>query len=160
MKKLILLLLISLISLNCATSTKKKLVWDANNKMNEVFFIGENFDYFKKKSNDYMKAVENEFNKRNIKNTWTKYDEKVLNIDKKLAEKIQASGTKYVLIISLYSITNRGVKTFTLEIVNAEQQKTIWEGSVFIQGLSGSDNFSRKVMKELEKNNIINALKN
>ena len=67
MKKILLLLATTFMSLSCLVAPKtEKLVWDVNNKMDNVFFIGENFDYYKN-GEDYMKFVENDFNNRNIK---------------------------------------------------------------------------------------------
>lgn len=46
---------------NCVITTKEKLVWNANTKMNDVVFALENFKYFKN-GNEYMSAVEKVFN--------------------------------------------------------------------------------------------------
>ena len=159
MKKLLLLLGLSLIFSNCATSTKEKLVWDANKKMNNVVFVLENFQYFKN-GNDYLSAVENAFNKRNIKNIGFNYDEKILNIENKLKDKINTNNPNYILNIALSSISTGNEKRYQLEIVNVENQKIVWDGGFLTTTFAGPKSFSEKLMKELEKEKIIDPLKN
>lgn len=159
MKKILLLLATTFMSLSCLVAPKtEKLVWDVNNKMDNVFFIGENFDYYKN-GQDYMKFVENEFNNRNIKNVGYFYNERVLNAEKKLRTKIEMVNPKYILTISLTAITKGNGKTYSLSLFDTEKKKEVWEDYVLGSAFDGPRKFSKNLMVKLEKEKIINKIK-
>lgn len=158
MKRFILLLIISLIGLNCATSTKEKLVWNTNNKIDNVFFVLYNFEN-NRKPIEFFNSIKSNFDSRNIKNAGFYYDEKILNVENKLSEKINDMKPKFILSVTLKAIYNGGRKSYAIEIFDTELQKIVWEERFLDSGIEGPKSFSKRLMKELEKNKIINYVK-
>lgn len=159
MKKILLLFTIALISLNCAAvNTEEKLIWDANNKIENIVFVLENFRYYKN-AEEYLNGVKSSFDARNIKNEGFNFDERILNVENKLKSRITEVKPKFILTIALSAIYKGNGKSYTIEIFDTEKQKNVWDGYFFGSGFEGPKGFSKNLMNELEKNKIILPIK-